>query len=86
MNNVSYGPTLGIVKQMMKDKLKLGLNSTYLNTSGSSESSLINMRIYVNYSVNKHHSFKIGMNVLNKNANNQTINQFQGNVAYAFIL
>ncbi len=86
MNNNSYGPTLGIVKQMMKDKLKLGLNSTYLNTSGNSESSLINFRVYANYSVNKHHSFKIGVNVLNKNANNQTINQFQGNVAYAYIL
>ena len=82
----SVGPTIGATKQLMDDKLKVGLNTTYLNTSGSSKSSLINIRAYGNYSINKHHSCKIGVSVLNKNSNNVGITQFQGNVAYAYIL
>ncbi len=82
----SFGPTLGITKQILKDKLRLGLNSTYLNTSGSNTTTLINFRIYANYSLNKHHSFKLGINMLNKTANDKNINQFQGNIAYAYVL
>ena len=82
----SVGPTLGLTKQLLKNKLKLGLNSTYLLTSGTNESSLINVRVYTNYNVTKHHSFKIGLSMLNKQSNNSKINQFQGNVAYAYIL
>jgi len=80
----SLGPTIGVVKQMVKDKLKIGVNATYLKTSGNSSSSLINTRIYGNYDLNKHHSLKIGINVLNKNAAGTKINQFQGNIAYAY--
>lgn len=82
----SVGPTLGLTKQLMKDKLKTGINTTYLKTSGSSSSSLTNFRLYANYTINKHHSFKIGINLLNKQGNNTKINQFQGNIAYAYIL
>ncbi len=82
----SVGPTIGITKQLLDDKLKIGLNTTYLSTSGTNKSSLINIRAYSNYSINKHHSFKLGVSVLNKNANNIGITQFQGNVAYAYIL
>lgn len=84
--NNSLGPTIGVVKQLVKDKLKIGVNATYLKTSGNSSSSLINNRIYGNYDINKHHSIKIGINVLNKNAGGTKINQFQGNIAYAYHL
>ena len=80
----SLGPTVGVVKQMVKDKLKIGVNATYLKTSSNSSSSLINTRIYGNYDFNKHHSLKIGINVLNKNTAGTKINQFQGNIAYAY--
>jgi len=81
----SVGPTIGLTQQFLQGKLKIGLNSTYLSTTGTNTSSLINVRAYGNYSVNKHHSFKLGVSVLNKNANNTDVTQFQGNVAYAFV-
>ncbi|OFX82839.1 MAG: hypothetical protein A2W99_14350 [Bacteroidetes bacterium GWF2_33_16] len=87
LNTTSYGPTLGISKMMLKNKLNIGLNTTYLITdSNTDNSSLLNLRLFSDYKINKHHAFRISASFLNKTSDINTINQFQGNIAYNYIL
>jgi len=87
VNTTSTGPTLGINKGFLDNKMSVSLNSSYLNTSSSTEnSSLINIRFFTNYKINNHHTFKLGITYLNKSSDIKSVNQFQGNIAYNYFL
>ncbi len=83
----SLGPTLGVTKSLFKKKVGLTINTSFLNTStGSDQSFLINNRVTCNWQISSHHSFRMGIIYLDKSSVAGKVNQFQGNLAYNFIL
>lgn len=85
--STSMGPTLGVNKNLYNDKIRMGINSTLLNTRAETErSTLINTRFFTNYKINKHHRFNVGLSYLSKSSELDSVNQFQGSISYNYTL
>ncbi len=83
----TIGPTIGVNKTTKNDKLRLGVSTSFLKTMGNNVNMMVNARAYSNYKLNKHHSFKVMLSLLDKN-DKQTGNSihFQGNLTYVYVL
>lgn len=83
----SIGPAIGIIRNVYRDKIRLGLNGTYLTTSvdGDNSGQVINMRFNASYKINKHHTLKLISNFLVKKQNTGDFNQSQTNLTYNYI-
>lgn len=83
----SLGPVLGISKSLLKRKLNLMLNTGILNSkSVSGNSTIQNIRFSTDYNISSHHSFRMSINFLNELSGANRRRQFQGNIAYNYIL
>lgn len=66
------GPTLGVSKPLLKNKLNLGLAGSYLNTTinATDAGNITTGRLFATYKVGVHHSFNASYSLVNRNLGN----------------
>ena len=87
LNTKTVGPSIGINKSLLKKKINTGLNATFMSSFGESinKTQIFNLRLFGNYKINKHHSFTLSLNALNKKTEASASFQTQASIAYNFI-
>jgi hypothetical protein len=85
----NYGVTLGVNKVLKTGKLNMGWTGSFLQGINSSSGGLIlNQTVYINYRINKHHSFGTNINYIN-NKSQQTaytpsFSEWKADVSYKY--
>ena len=83
----SFGPTLGISKAFFNNKIRSNFSYSFFLTesSTSADRPINNFNLGLNYSINKHHSFRFNTRYLfKKNEESTMIHKYQANLMYNF--
>lgn len=86
----TWGPTLGVTKSWLENKLRGTLSSSFNKTSmdGNSLGSVLNFRLGGNYQLKEHHSFNLMFVTLRRNTNSETnansFTEYTTNFTYAY--
>lgn len=86
--NEMIGPTVGLAKPLLKSKMNLTYAYTYLATliNGQNQGFIMNNKVACNYNINKHNSFNLSANLVNKKVEttNSSSQEFIVNFGYQF--
>ncbi len=82
----SFGPSIGVTKSLLKQKINTGINMTFMNSFGSDSNitQILNMRLFARYKINKYNSLNISINGLNRTMNK--ISSFHAQVNFSYNL
>ncbi len=85
--NSNFGPTLGLSKSFLGNKMQSSLNYSYFfsKSSDASSSPINNLSLSFNYKINSHNSLRLsGRYMYKKDTENGQIQKFQANLVYNF--
>lgn len=87
INTKSIGPSLGINKFLLKRKINLGLNATYMNSFGLNinKTEIYNLRLFTNYNISKNNRLTFSLGALIKKTETITLFHTQVNISYNLI-
>ena len=88
-NNRLAGATLNIAKTLLKDKLSLNWNNTFLfNKINNEKGSILNTSLIANYSFMRNHAFKMNLNIIHNAFGGSVIvpsfNEIRGEIGYVY--